>query len=216
MSDFAGFTAEVFSGVAVLVSGYSLWQTTLRRPQLRLYVPPLIRYASPYQNSNFELFEIPLTVTNEGARSGSVLSMDLLVINQQTGNSKRFYSAGVGAWSLPKVRGEGLAPFAPLSLAGRGSESVTVLFYAREDSRVMQIAEAPGRYTFALSLQTTPPARSKPMEFEMNLLYMDQRAFSTGAGTLPLHHPDWQATTNEPRSEKRFDAGPKLFRLGNR
>ncbi|MFZ0569835.1 MAG: hypothetical protein WCD20_04920 [Rhodomicrobium sp.] len=60
MADFGGFTAEVFSGVAVIVSGYSLWQTSLRRARLRVFVPPLIRYASPYQNSIFEIFEVPL------------------------------------------------------------------------------------------------------------------------------------------------------------
>lgn len=209
MLDFGGFTAEVFSGVAVVVSGYSLWQTSLRRADLRVFVPPLIRYASPYQNSNFEIFEVPLTVINEGARSGSALSLDLQVTNMQTGASKQFYSAGLGAWSVPKVRGEGLVPFAPLSLAGRSSQSATVLFYAREDSRILQIAEGPGRYKLALSLQTLPEARSKPVEFEMNLAYMDQRAFSTGAGTLPMHHPDWQAVTNAPRQRRALIAAPR-------
>ncbi len=197
MIDFSGVTAEVFSGVAVLVSGYSLWQTSLRRADLRVFVPPLIRYASPYQNSFFEVFEIPLTVINEGARTGTVLSLNLEVRNPQTGASKAFYSAGLGAWSLTKVKGEGLVPFAPLSLTGRASQSAAILFYAREDSQVLQVAEGPGRYEFAMSLlmalRDGRSRRSQPVVFEMNLPYMDHRAFTAGSGTLPLHHPEWLA-----------------------
>ncbi len=196
MVDFGGVTAEIFSGVAVVVSSYSLWQTSLRRAELRVFVPPLIRYASPYQNSNFEVFELPLTAVNEGARTGTVLSLDLQVTNPRTGASKQFYSAGLGAWSMPKVRGEGLVPFAPLSLAGRASQSATVLFYAREDSRVLQVVEGPGLYKFALSLLTMRRRPVPPMEFDMNLPYVDQRAFSIGAGTLPLHHPTWEAVSS--------------------
>jgi hypothetical protein len=187
--------SAIFSGVAVAVSGYSLWQTALRGAELRVFVPPLIRYASPYQNSTFEVFEIPLTVVNEGARTGTVLSLDLEVTNPQTRASKQFYSAGLGPWSVAKVHGEGLMPFAPFSLAGRSSHSATVLFYAREDSRIRQVAEAPGRYEFSLSLLTAQRSKKKsqPLQFEMDLPYMDHRAFTGGAGTLPLHQPEWQS-----------------------
>jgi hypothetical protein len=193
-----GFTAELFSGIAVAVSGYSLWQTALRRAKLRVFIPPLIRYASPYQNSTFEVFEIPLTLLNEGARTGTVLSLDLEVTNTQTRASKQFYSAGLGPWSMAKVHGESLIPFAPFSLAGRTSQSATVLFYAREDSRVRQVAEGPGQYQFALSILTAHRSKSKsrPLEFEMNLPYMDHRAFTSGAGTLPLHQPEWQTAAS--------------------
>ncbi len=192
-----GFTAELFSGVAVVVSGYSLWQTSLRGPALRVFVPPLIRYASPYTNSNFEIFEIPLTVTNEGARTGTVVSLDLEVINPRNGALKKFYSAGLGPWSLGKVRGEGLVPFTPFSLPGRTSQSATVLFYAREDSRVQQVADGPGSYRFGLTLLSESRRESKPMNFEMNMPFMDARAFTSGSGTLALHHPEWQAAVSE-------------------
>ncbi len=196
MLDFGGFTAEVFSGVAVVVSGYSLWQTSLRRAHLRVFVPPLIRYASPYQNSIFEVFEVPLTIVNEGARTGTVLSINLQVTNTQKGASKQFYSAGLGSWSMGKVRGEGLSPFTPLSLPGHTSHSATVLFYAREDSQVLQVTDDAGLYTFEMSLLMAHSKRSQPLKFEMKLPYMDHRAFTGGAGTLPLHHPEWQAASS--------------------
>ena len=114
-------SAEVFSGVAVAMSMYSLWR-------MRVFVSPLIRYASPYQNSVFEVFEIPLTVINEGAQTGTILSFDLEVTNSQNGTSKLFYSAGLGPWSLARVKGEGLTPFTPVSLTGGSSQSETILF----------------------------------------------------------------------------------------
>jgi hypothetical protein len=194
MAIFGGITAELFSGIAVAVSGYSLWRTTLRKPVLRAFVPPVMRYASPYQNSIFEVFEIPLTVVNEGALTGTVLSLNLKVTNPR-GISKDFYSAGLGSWSMGKARGEGLAPFTPVSLPGRTSHSAVILFYAREDSSVPQIIEDAGLYTFAVTLLTAHAGESQPLEFEMKLPYMDHRAFTTGSGSLPLHHPDWQAVS---------------------
>jgi hypothetical protein len=203
--DFTGVSAEVFSGVAVAVSGYSLWQTSLKQADLQLFIPPLIRYASPYQNSIFEVFEIPLTIVNEGAQTGTVLSLDLEVTNPQSGATKPFYSAGLGPWSLAKVQGESLSPFTPLSLTGRSSRSNTVLFYARNDATVAQIVDAPALYRFEMTLLTARRegfslfggSKSKPLLFEMNLPFLDHRAFTSGGGTLPLHHPNWQASVND-------------------
>lgn len=202
MAGFPDITAEVFSGVAVLVSGYNLWQTALRNARLQVFVPPLICYASPYQNSIFEVFEIPLTAVNEGARTGTILSLDLEVTNRQTGARKQFYSAGLGPWIVKKIREEGAQPFTPLSLPGRASQSQTVLFYAREDSRVQQVVEAPGLYSFAIRLLTTrrdEKRKPPPLQFDMNLPFMDHRAFTSGAGTLPLYRPDWQSTVSNPQ-----------------
>jgi hypothetical protein len=200
----AEFFSEIFSGVAVALSGYSLWQTTLKQSDLKVFVPPLIRYASPYQNSMFEVFEIPLTVINEGARAGTILSLDLEVRNVHMGASKSFYSAGLGPWSLAKVHGEGLQPFTPLALAGHTSHSATLLFYARNDSRVRQVVEDQGHYEFSLSLATAHqgglpflrPREPEPMTFSMILPFMDHRAFTSGAGTLPLHNPDWYSSSS--------------------
>jgi len=193
-----GISAEVFSGVALALSAYSLWSTSLKAARLRVYVPPLIRYASPYQNSVFEVFEIPLTVINEGAQTGTILSFDLEVTNPQTGASKLFYSAGFGPWSLAKAQGENLVPFAPLSLSGRSSQSETVLFYARSDSKIRQIVEAAARYQFAITpllARRRGLFRRKPkfFTFEMILPYLDHRAFTSGAGSLPLHNASWRA-----------------------
>ena len=50
----------------------------------------VISYASPFQNSHFEAFAIPVTTTNEGARTGTVLSMTLTVTDLAKNMSKPF------------------------------------------------------------------------------------------------------------------------------
>jgi hypothetical protein len=189
------FNAEIFSGIAVLMSAYTLWNTSLRRAVLKLFVPPLTRYASPYTNSVFEVFEIPITLVNQGAQTGIIMSMDLEVTNIQRGTVKKFYSAGLGTWSLAKSKGEEAQPFSPLALTGKNSTAVTVLFYARTDSTVMQIVEGTGRYRFAITPVIAGRKAQKPMFFEMDLPYIDHRAFTTGSGTLALHHPDWKSSS---------------------
>ena len=72
------------SGVALLFSAYSLWETSLASSDLRLFVPPVIYYAFPYNNSNFEMIAIPVTVINEGAQTGTALHLDLEVTDPRT------------------------------------------------------------------------------------------------------------------------------------
>jgi len=77
----SGWASTLVAAIALIVSGYSLYVTSLRRPMLSLFVPPVIQYSSPYSNSNFEVLGIPVTIANLGARSGTVLSIDLIATN---------------------------------------------------------------------------------------------------------------------------------------
>jgi hypothetical protein len=54
--------SDIAAAVAVLFSAYSLWQSSLRPAVFDVFVPPVIGYASPFQNSNFEAFAIPVTI----------------------------------------------------------------------------------------------------------------------------------------------------------
>ena len=202
-----GLLSDIGAGAAVVVSAYSLWQTSLKRSVLKMFVPPVIRYTSPYQDSNFEVFAIPITIANEGARTGTVMSLDLVVTDPKRSLSKRFYSADVGQWSVEKERKGDFRPFAPIVLAGRSSHSDTILFHARRDEQVMQIVAAEGNFQFTMTLQTALGEdvgllnrfwrnAPKPLMFEMVLLVLDGRAFASGSGTLPLHHRNWQTTTD--------------------
>lgn len=197
--------SDLFSGIALLASGYSLWQTSLKQSKLTTFVAPVIRYASPYQNSNFEAFCIPLTIVNEGARTGTVLALQVTVTDPERNLSKRFYSANVGEWSIEKAQKGAFSPFAPIVLAGRASHTDTIIFHPRHDETVMQIVQATGRFRFTLTLDTSSSdqfglldrlwrERPKPLTFEMVLPMLDHRAFTSGSGTLALNHVDWRAS----------------------
>jgi len=199
--------SDIVSAIALLFSVYNFWQSSQKPPDLKVFVPPVINYASPYQNSNFEAFAIPVTIINQGARTGTILSMVLVVTDLQNNESKRFYSARFGSWSIEKSQTDDFRPFAPISLAGRTSYTDTVQFYARGDEKVMQIVQAPGRYQFTLTLDSPnvdygfldrllmgKPAQ--PLGFEMVLQELDHRAFTSGSGTVMLHDKDWQSSTS--------------------
>ena len=140
------------SAIALLFSGYSLWETSLKRSELKVFVAPVIRYASPYQNTNFEVFAVPVTISNAGARTGTIMSMSLEVTDPANNLSKKFYSANFGQWGIEKARTGDFRPFAPIPLPGRSSYSEIILFNARTDEKVMQIVQAAGRFQFTLKL----------------------------------------------------------------
>jgi hypothetical protein len=201
--------SDFVAAFALLFSAYSLWETSLKGPHLTLFVPPVIRYASPYQNSNFEAFAIPVTIANEGARAGIVVSMALVVTDPAKKLVKRFYSAALGPWSIEKSRTDAFEPFAPVSLPGHSSHTDVVLFYARSDETVMQIVQAAGTFQFSLALDVAQSEGfgpwdklwrwdPKPLSFEMVLADLDHRAFTSGSGTVELHHKDWQTSVQSP------------------
>jgi hypothetical protein len=185
--------SDIIAGVALVVSGYNLWQSKLKRADLRIFVPPVIQYAAPYQNSNFEVFAIPVTLANEGAQTGTVLSIELAVTDPRTKSAKRFYSADFGTWTMEKARTHANRPFAPISLAGHARQTETVLFYTRGDEeKPAQLVYETGPYEFKLTLDdgSVPSARPS-VAFARELRWYDARAFNEG--TLPMYAQDWRS-----------------------
>ena len=180
-----GLLATVISAAALLFSGYSFYESVLRSPELAVYVPPQIAYVDPDRpDSPFEVFILPITLANDGARSGTVLSIDLEVENPRTNQSKMFYAAQMGSWGTqPKM------PFAPVSLAGKASYSKALQFFPRRGEEVARILDLePGSYNFKLSLNTAAAGGNsnvRPLEFEMHAGKMDYRYF-TGSNTMAM------------------------------
>jgi len=187
-----GKLAVFVSAIALVFSGYSLWETSLKAADLHAFVPPVIQFAAPYQNSNFEVIAVPITLTNEGARTATVLSMELAVTDPRSNQTKRFYAADFGRWTMERTRTGAYAPFAPMSLAGRESRTESVLFYTRgEEEKPNELIRQPGPYQFTLTLDVAESAAKPNVSFERKLLAYDARAFNEG--TLPLFSSDWRA-----------------------
>ena len=192
-----GRLTAVISVVALLFSGYSLWDSSLRGPRLKLFVPPVIQYSSPYNNTNFEVIEVPVTLVNDGGRTGTVLSMDLEVTNPKTNETKRFYAADFGRWTMEKTRANAYEPFAPISLSGKGSRSQTVLFYTNGPAQKPdQLIHEPGTFNFKLTIDEAAADDFGPLDrlfragptqltFATELREYDARAFQNG--TLALY-----------------------------
>jgi hypothetical protein len=190
--------SDIIAGVALLVSGYSLWQSKLKHADLKIFVPPVIQYSSPYQNSNFEVFAIPVTLVNEGAQTGTVLSIELEVTDPRTKAVKRFYAADFGRWTMEKTRSGAYQPFAPISLAGHARQTETVLFYTRGDEeKPAQMVYETGPYAFKLILDdgSLESGRQPPsVEFVRELRWYDARTFHEG--TIPMYAKNWRSSVN--------------------
>jgi hypothetical protein len=192
-----GWIATAFSAVAVVASCVSVYVSTLQAAQLEVYLPPAFQYAMDGEGENFT---IPLTIANGGARSGTVISIQLEVRDAKTGATQRFYGAYLGenprTQSTPQVR-----QFAPLVVLGHAVYSETVRFYPVE--RVQRGEERPravpaaGDYTFRIKLNTAAPpepslldrlqgrVQTAPVTVQMNLPVLDHR------GVMQMRSKDW-------------------------
>ncbi|MDX2257446.1 MAG: hypothetical protein NW205_00865 [Hyphomicrobiaceae bacterium] len=197
-----GLLATLISAMALAFSGYSFYEAVLRAPAIAVFVPPRIDYTDPDRpDSPFEVFVIPVTLANDGAQTGTVLSMDLTVKNPRTGETKRFYSANVGPWAQPPT-----TPFAPVSLAGRASFSAPIQFWPRVGETAPRILDLEaGSYAFELTLNVAAPeggllggaAIVNPLTFERQIGQLDYRNFN-GPGTMAMWSTDYQPTATRP------------------
>lgn len=149
------------SALALIFSGVSLYQTVLKQAHLHVFVPDTIAYTRDPDGS-FEVFAVPLTVTNSGARDGIVNSLKLEVRNSATGATQTLeasYFAGSDYFSTREDVTNNIrrpkTPFAPLSVAGRGSLTSTVLFYARQYQQ-QRVVAGQGRYELLLTAEERP------------------------------------------------------------
>ncbi len=216
----------LISALALIFSGISLYQTVLKRPSLRIYVPPVIHYTRD-ANGNYEVFAIPITIANVGARDGAVLSISLTGRRPKGGGKvKAFYSAyfvDAGYFSqggASSQASEGIAirtrpkePFAPISVAGRSSFSGTILFYPRSGSS-QKLVDDKGDYRLTLTLDThldvgglgffdrLVQTVTTPITFTVRLPHFSESDLLRGE-TARMHNVVWASSTGETLSKRR-------------
>jgi hypothetical protein len=146
-----------------------------------------------------EVFIIPVTLANDGARTCTVLSIDLEVTNPRTGEQKMFYASRVGS------RGEQPPkPFAPAPLSRRASFSQSVQFLPRAAEKVARILDLePESYMFKLTLHTAsaggatllPAAGVSTLVFERQMSQLDYRNFA-GTGMMEMWIDSYKPASN--------------------
>ncbi len=190
--------------IALVFSGYSFYETVLKEASLRLYQPPLIHM---FRQGFRDVLAIPITISNDGARRGTVLSFDLEVKHLKTGKAVKFQNLHFGA--SPK---DDIKLFNPITVAGRSSYSGVVLFHALETGAFMETTggvELPLQFKISMNmdradnwLDTLNPARSSPLTFNMKANYVEGfRNMENGRPTW-LHDERWHASKAKAKSKE--------------
>jgi hypothetical protein len=199
----SGWLSTAFSAVAVLASCVSVYVSTLQAAQLEVYLPPVFTYAMDGEGENFT---IPIGLANGGARSGTVVSMELEVHNPKTNATQRFYSAYLGEHPRMQTTAS-VRQFRPMTILGQSVSSETVRFYpvsvaqqaaAREMEK--RIVQGEGDYSFRLKINIAAPpepslldrlqgrTQPAPISIQMTLPALDYR------GLMQMRSKEWLAS----------------------
>jgi hypothetical protein len=166
----------VVSAIALVFSAYSLWETSLKRADISVFVPGVVTYTRDTTPSvdiqpsgGFEVLAVPVTIANGGARDAAIVALHLDVKNLKTGLSARFEATYTTEPSFfnpqfdsPRTK----TPFSALVVAGRSAWRGTVVFY-------------PVSYSNGTAL--TPVSKIRIFNQEMDKKY---RAEMTAAGVV--------------------------------
>ena len=193
----------------------------MKSADLAVYVPPMIHYARDGDN---DVFNVPITIANDGARAGTVLNMVLEVENlrpEAERKSARFHSAFLGEY--PKTEDAENHSFAPLSIPGHGTFTQTVRFYPM-DEPLPFVVDDKGDYRFTLKLTTAQPknpdlvdsllhTEPQPLTFEFNLPYISYQHLAFRRGTIAMNSKDWKSavssSTDPALGRKSAETGDK-------
>jgi hypothetical protein len=192
-----GLFATVLSAVALVFSGLSYYESSLASADLTVYVPPMVHYA----RDGADVFNVPITVVNNGAQNGTVLSMDLKVDSLQDDAERKsitFRSVFLG--DQPRDDKAALRSFAPISVPGHGTVTETVRFYNMGEMLPMLVTDK-GKFRFTLSLNVAKSSNSlidrfmrtepKPLTFDLELPYFPVQHVSNQNGTIAMFNKEW-------------------------
>ena len=201
-SSHGGLLATILSAFALVISGLSYYESSLKTADLTVYVPPMIHYA---RDGSADVFNIPITIANDGAKNGTVLTMELEVENLRPDAEtklRRFHSAFLGDW--PKDDKQPNRSFAPLSIPGHGTFTETVRFYPTDDKNNF-VVDDKGDYRFTLKLAVAKSASAldalggstpAPLVFELNLPYLAIQHIAFRNGTLAMFSKTWRPASS--------------------
>jgi len=205
-----GAITAFVSLVALFFSGYSFYETVLKQPVLKVYAPPLIHM---YRKDYKDILAFPITISNDGAKRGTVLSFDLEVTNKATNESKRFKNLYYG--NDPKDTSR---IFTPMTVAGRTSLTDVVMFRA---AQVGAFFKTTGGVKLDLHLKLIlnvdetefwiAPEPKQSLSFDVQASFIQSfRAMETGKPTVlyrldevPSQHADTTKSPEVPLKQEK-------------
>lgn len=200
-----GLFATVLSGFALIISGLSYYESSLKSAELAVYVPPMIHYA---RDGDSDVFNVPITIANDGAKNGTVLNMELEVENLRADAEKkkaRFHSAFLGEY--PRDDKTINRSFAPLSISGHSTFTETVRFYPMDLNPLPFVVDDKGDYRFTLHITTARPdspgmvdaalrTDPKPLTFELTLPFLSSQHLTFRRGTIAMYNKNWRSAVS--------------------
>ena len=222
-----GLLATILSGFALIISGLSYYESTRKSAELAVYVPPMIHYA---RDGDSDVFNVPITIANDGARNGTVLNMELEVENLRSDAPKkraRFHSAFIGEY--PRDDKALNRSFAPLSISGHGTFTETVRFYPMDTNPRPFVVDDKGDYRFTLTVMTARPESPgfleaalrtdpKPLTFELKLPFLSDQHLTFRRGTIAMYNKNWNpaaSTSTAPAVSRKIDDSTSAPDSGN-
>ena len=203
-----GAFATALSAIALFFSGLSYYDSTLASADLTVYVPPMVHYA----RDGADVFNVPITIVNNGAQNGTVLSMDLNVENlDPAADRKSILLRSMFLGDYPRDENAPLRSFAPLSVRGGGTVTETVRFYNMGEQMPLLVTDK-GTFRFTLTLNV---ARSqglldsylrrgdpKPLTFDLELPYFPVHHVANRNGTIAMYNKTWSSAMSQPAPQQ--------------
>jgi hypothetical protein len=138
--------AIIISVISFIISTVNVYVTNLKAPDLSMSIAPFIRQIVDNQSQN-EAFFIPVTLVNQGAKPGSLLSIELTVNYLPAGEQQVYY----GQYFAQENNSELLGSFfTPINLNGYSAVSRTICFYP-QGRRDGNFFSRTGTYEFTLT-----------------------------------------------------------------
>ncbi len=180
------------SGVAMLFSGFSFYETSVKQANLQIHKPTNFYM---YREGFRDVLAIPISISNNGAQRGTILSFDLKVTNLETKETKTFRNLYFG--ENPKTNRK---LFSPITIQGRETETNTVMFHAVD---VGAFTKTTGPVTLPLRLTLSMntdggsyfmgKAKSEPIVFDMKTKFLASfPSMERGEPTI-FYDKDWYA-----------------------
>jgi hypothetical protein len=189
-----GLVVSLLAGVAALIlSVYNFWTAEMQPMRLQVYVPAQGRYAAPFEEKKYEVFELSATFSNSGGRSGAIV--EALLEIKDGARARSFAATSVGSWSLDRATKGELSAFYPLALAKNESTSAVLIFEPVDSDKANIVAKG-SVYAATLKVRTRQAAGWFQGQqvfdpwVEVKMLF-DISAFSpvilhTGKSTIPF------------------------------
>jgi hypothetical protein len=138
--------AILISIISFIISTVNVYVTNLKSPDLNITVAPFVRQIVDNSSLN-EAFFIPVTIVNQGAKPGTILSLELVVTYLSTGEHSFYFAQYFANEENPEILGQF---FTPMNLDGYSATGRTICFYPLGERKGNFFAQT-GSYKFSVT-----------------------------------------------------------------